>query len=74
MVRKSVQRLKIEEVVATNDQAAIWFENLTPQGAIPSCDWVRVEDGKSKEIQSFYDSMKVRQVLSPNEQSNLGGT
>ncbi|RZF79952.1 nuclear transport factor 2 family protein [Pseudoalteromonas sp. CO325X] len=74
MARKSVQRLKIEEVVATNDQAAIWFENLTPQGAIPSCDWVRVERGKIKEIQSFYDSMKVRQVLSNNEQSNLGDT
>jgi len=72
MARKSVRDLKIKEVIASGSQAAVWFENLTAGGAIPSCDWVRVERGKIKEIQSFYDSMKVRDVLSPDEQANLG--
>lgn len=71
IARKSVQHLRIKEVIASENQAAIWFENLTPRGVIPSCDWVRVESGKIKEIQSFYDSMKVREVLSPDEQDNL---
>lgn len=72
MARKSVQRLKIKEVIASDDRAAIWFENLTPKGIIASCDWVHIEGDKIKEIQSFYDSTKVREVLSSDEQSNLG--
>ena len=74
MARKSVQRLKVKEVVASDNRAAIWFENLTPKGTIPSCDWIRVKDDKIKEIQSFYDSTKVREVLSSDEQSNLDDT
>jgi len=72
MARKSVQELEIKDVIASGSQAAIWFENRTPRGAIPSCDWVRVENGKIKAIQSFYDSTKVREVLSPDEQEHLG--
>lgn len=72
MARKSVQRLSVKEVIGSDGQAAIWFENLTPKGAIPSCDWVCVEDGKIKAIQSFYDAAKVREVLSRDEQSTLG--
>ncbi len=72
MARKSVQELKIREVLADGNQAAVWFENRTPKGVIPSCDWVRVESGMIKEIQSFYDSTKVREVLSPDEQEDLG--
>lgn len=74
MARKSVQKLEIKEVIGSGNQAAIWFDNQTPKGAIPSCDWVRVEDGLIKEIQSFYDSAKVREALSPDEQENLGGS
>ncbi len=74
MARKSVQDLEIRDVIASGNQAAVWFENRTPAGVIPSCDWVRVEDGLIKEIQSFYDSAKVREVLSPDEQENLGGS
>lgn len=72
MARKSVQELKIIEVIADEAQAAVWFENRTPKGVIPSCDWVRVENGLIKKIRSFYDSTKVREVLSPDEQENLG--
>ena len=71
MARKSVQELKIINVVGDKDQAAVWFENHTPSGVIPSCDWVFIENGKIKEIQSFYDSTKVREVLSHDEQDNL---
>ena len=74
MARKSVQELKIKDVIASGNRAAVWFENRTPGGVIPSCDWVRIEDGLIKEIQSFYDSAKVREVLSPDEQENLGGS
>lgn len=72
MSRKSVNELKIKDVIGDENQAAVWFENRTPVGVIPSCDWVRVENGKIKAIQSFYDSVKVREVLSPDEQKNLG--
>ncbi len=69
---KSVQELKIIDVIASESQAAVWFENRTPEGVIPSCDWVRVENDRIKEIQSFYDSVKVRKVLSSDEQEGLG--
>lgn len=74
MARKSVQQLEIKAVIAGEEQAAVWFENRTPTGVIPSCDWVRVEDGKIKEIQSFYDTVKICEVLSPDEQERLGGS
>jgi len=74
MAQKSVQDLSIKDVIASGNQAAIWFENRTPRGTIPSCDWVRVEDGLIKEIQSFYDSALIREVLSPDEQRNLRGS
>jgi len=73
MARKSVQSLEIKHVVVGDNQAAVWFENKTPKGVIPSCDWVRVEDGMIASIQSFYDSALVREVLSPAEQEGLGG-
>ena len=72
MARKSVQELHIKHVIASESQAAVWFENRTPRGVIQSCDWVRVENGLITEIQSFYDSVIVREVLSPDEQANLG--
>lgn len=74
MARKSVQKLTIKNLISSGNQAAVWFENQTPRGTIPSCDWILVEDGLIKEIQSFYDSSKVREILSRNEQENLGGS
>lgn len=72
MARKSVQELRIIDVIADGNKAAVWFENHTPGGVIPSCDWVRVENGMIMEIQSFYDTTKVREVLSPDEQQLMG--
>lgn len=74
MVRKSVMQLTIKDVIASGNQAAVWFENRTPKGIIPSCDWVRVENDLIKEIRSFYDSAMVREVLSPAEQKSLDGS
>ncbi len=74
VARKSVMQLTVKDVIASGDQAAVWFENRTPKGTIPSCDWVRVENDMIKEIRSFYDSAMVREVLSPAEQESLDGS
>jgi hypothetical protein len=74
MARKSVVELKIKDVIASGNQAAVRFENKTPKGVVESCDWVRVENDLIKEIRSFYDSAMIREVLSPAEQQSLDGS
>jgi len=74
MARKSVVELEIKDVIASGNQAAVWFENRTPKGAVDSCDWIRVEGDRIQEIQSFYDSAKIREVLSPEDQESLDGS
>ncbi len=74
MARKSVAELKVIDVISSGNQAAVWFENRTPKGAVPSCDWVRVENDTIKEIRSFYDSVLIRKVLSPADQESLDGS
>ncbi len=71
MARKSVIELTVKDVIASGNQAAVWFENRTPNGAVETCDWVRVENDRIKEIRSFYDSAMIRQVLSPADQESL---
>jgi len=71
MAKKSVQQLNIIQVIDAKNQAAIWFENVTEQGAVPSCDWLQIEDKQIKSIQSFYDSVKIKQILSDDEQDKL---
>ncbi len=73
MARKSVVELVIRDVIASGERAAIWFENRTPSGVVDTCDWLRVEDGVITEIRSFYDTAKVRAVLSADEQKRLDG-
>lgn len=74
MARKSVVALEIKDVIASGNQAAVWFENRTPKGVVDSCDWVRVEGDVIREIRSFYDSTLIREVLSPGEQKSLDGS
>jgi hypothetical protein len=74
MARKSVMELTVKETIASGDVAAIRFENRTPAGVVESCDWVRVEGDSIQEIRSFYDSAKVRDVLSAAEQQSLDGS
>lgn len=63
MARKSVMDLTVKEVIASGDQAAIRYENKTPNGVVEVVDWVRVEGDAIKEIRAFYDSGKVREAL-----------
>jgi len=74
MARKSVMELTVKDVIASGNQAAVWFENRIPNGVVESCDWVRVENDLITEIRSFYDSAVIREVLSPNEQESLGAS
>ncbi len=74
MARKSVVELTVKDVIASGNQAAVRFENKTPKGVVESCDWVRVENDRIKEIRSFYDSAIIREVLLPSEQESLDGS
>ncbi len=73
MARKSVRELAVREVIADGDLAAIRYENRTERGAVEACDWVRVEGDRIREIRSFYDSVRIREVLSTDEQEGLDG-
>jgi ketosteroid isomerase-like protein len=74
MARKSVMKLEIREVVAGGDQAVVWFANTTPNGVVETCDWVRIENDRIREIRSFYDASAVRETLSADEQERLDAT
>ena len=74
MARKSVAELRILDVVGRGDKAVIRFENVTPKGGVETCDWVRVDGDVIREIRSFYDSARIREVLSPDEQETLDGS
>ena len=74
MARKSVVELVVKKIISTGDQAAVWFENRTPKGVVDSCDWVRVENDLIKEVRSFYDTARLRDVLSPADQESLDGS
>jgi len=74
VARKSVVELRVVDVIASGDRAAVRFENRTPRGVVETCDWIRVEDDRIKEIRSFYDSAVVREVLSPEDQERLDGS
>lgn len=73
MARKSVMELAIVDTISSGDQAVIRFENRTANGAVESCDWVRVEGDTIQQITSFYDSAKIRELLSDKEQESLNG-
>lgn len=73
MARKSVMELRILGVLGGGAQAAIRFENRTAAGTVESCDWLRVEDGRIREVRSFYDPAAIRKVLAPEEQDRLEG-
>lgn len=74
IARKSVLKLKVKEVIASDDRAAVRFENRTPGGVVETCDWLRIENGVIREINSFYDSARIREILSPSEQDSLDGS
>lgn len=74
MARKSVTELEVRDVIASGNQATVWFVNRTPGGEVETCDWIRIEDDRIREIHSFYDSVPIREVLSSDEQERLDGS
>lgn len=73
MARKSVMNLTINEIVGAGDIAVIRFENRTAKGVVETCDWVRADGDRIREIRSFYDTAAIREVLSSDEQDGLDG-
>lgn len=56
LAAKNVTELKVIRTLACGNEATIHFEMQTPNGLVPVCDWVVVEDGRIKAIHSFYDA------------------
>lgn len=63
MSRKSVLRITIRDVIEAEGRAAITYDLETPAGTVEACDWVFVEDGRIREVNSYYDSVTNRAAL-----------
>lgn len=60
MSERNVTDLTVNRVLGRGNRAVIWFDMHTPNGRIPVCDWIVVEDGEIAEIYSFYDKSMLR--------------
>ena len=60
LAAKNVTSLKIVKTLSTADEAAIWFEMITPNGLVPCCDWVQTHNGRIVAVTSFYDATGLR--------------
>lgn len=60
LAAKNVTSLKIIKTLGGDNEAAIWFEMMTPNGLVQCCDWVQVENGKIIAVTSFYDATGLR--------------
>ncbi|MGA7303265.1 MAG: nuclear transport factor 2 family protein [Rhodothermales bacterium] len=56
LAAQNVVSLKIIKTLGVDREAVIWFEMESPNGLVPSCDWVETKDGEIVAIQSFYDA------------------
>lgn len=74
MARRSVVELKILDVVATGNQAAVRFEIRTRNEVVESSDWVRIENHQIREIRSFYDNATNCETLLSADPATLNGT
>jgi len=63
MSKKSVLGITVKDVIAGDDRAAIAYEVETPAGRVEACDWIFVEDGRIREVRSYYDSATNRAAL-----------
>ena len=63
MSRKSVLGITVRDVISGEDRAAITYELETPKGTVEACDWVFVENGRIREVNSYYDSAVNRAAL-----------
>lgn len=69
-----VHKLTIQKIVSDGEQAVIWFDNHTPQGVVPACDWITVVNGQIVSVHSFYDSTLIREVLTAKDLRQLRGS
>jgi len=63
MSRKSVLKITVRDVIEADDRAAITYELETPAGTVEACDWVFVDEGRIREVNSYYDSATNRAAL-----------
>jgi hypothetical protein len=63
MSRKSVVGITVKDVIESEGRAAIAYELETPKGTVEACDWVFVENGLIREVNSYYDSVTNRAAL-----------
>ncbi len=63
MSRKSVRGITVTDVIASKDRAAITYAVETTAGTVEACDWVFVENGLIREVNSYYDSVTNRAAL-----------
>ena len=63
MSRKSVSKITVKDVIEAEDRAAITYELETPAGTVEACDWVFVQNGLIREVNSYYDSVTNRAAL-----------
>ncbi len=55
MAARNVTSLEVVKTLGGEDDAAIWFKMMTPNGLVQVCDWVEARDGEIVAITSFYD-------------------
>ena len=53
----------MKDVLEGDDRAAITYELETPAGPVEACDWIFVENGRIREVNSYYDSVTNRAAL-----------
>jgi hypothetical protein len=63
MSRKSVLSITVRDVIEGEGRAAITYDLETPAGTVEACDWVFVEHGRIREVNSYYDSVTNRAAL-----------
>ena len=63
MSRKSVLRITVKDAIEGEGRAAITYDLETPAGTVEACDWVFVENGRIREVNSYYDSVTNRAAL-----------
>jgi hypothetical protein len=63
MSRKSVRKITVRDVIEGEGRAAITYDLETPAGTVEACDWIYVEQGRIREVNSYYDSVTNRNAL-----------
>jgi hypothetical protein len=63
MSRRSVVGIRVRDVIEGEGRAAVTYQVETTAGTVDACDWVFVENGRIREVNSYYDSVTNREAL-----------